>query len=300
VTLQSDPSKKGEKEIVVLEQTLKIVMEGERAVEPVIPPTTVNAPRAGNRKEFTVRLTRGGKGVPNHPFRLTTEYVDRSGGHDHLTPVRAVSRENYGHFILRRTNTHHDRPYEGQTQTNGTEVMDYVASIFGDRMTIRVDSRQNSLLWDTVSVVERVPGLMELGAGQHYELVGAPQNHTGTNDACRFPPPTSQHTRNHYGTAALIGAIQNIAAAYDSLNPGIRLRINDMSLEFGGLFDKDNNWQVPHGEHRIGRNADVSFSGLSSANRCVGLSRRQLLNAISDFTAGPTLTEGNHYHIRVN
>jgi len=301
VELQSDPTKKGEKEIVVLEQTLRIVMNAPREVQPVIPPTRVNAPRPENRKEFTVRITRGGAPIASHPFAIRTDYVDSSGGHDHVSPRRTENRDNYGHFILRSTSTHYDMPYTGETQANGEEAFDYVASIFADRIKIRVDSRKNTLLWDTVSVAEKVPNLVELGFGEHYELVGTPNNHAGTNDPCRRPPPTSQHFENHFGTQALLTAIQTIAASYSSLHAGIRLRINDMSLEFGGLFDANNNWNVPHREHRKGINGDIGTTGIDSENQCVSLAERDLRSLIREKTGIDPLRETDppHFHIYV-
>jgi len=99
----------------------------------------------------------------------------------------------------------------------------------------------------------RVPGLLELGEGTNYVLVGTPD----ANDPCRSTPPTSLHYESHYGTAGLNTSVIDIADDYASYAPGIRIRINDMSLEWGGLFDIGNNWSsVPgHSGHRIGRNA---------------------------------------------
>jgi len=305
VELESDPTKAGEGELPVVEQTLKIVMEGEREVVPRnlrglrIPPT----PTPENRKEFSVQLTRNKVPVPGHLFQLTNDYIDGTGGHDHVTPRRDRNRDNYGYFIVKRTNDITDSPYSGQTQADGRETFDFVSSLFGDRMHLRAESAQpnkRQFLWDTLSIAERVPRLVELGAGTTYELVGNPDNHSGTNDPCRTTAPTSQHYRNHFGIAALVTAVENVGASYDSLHPGIRLRINDMSLEYGGLFDTGNNWQTPHREHRRGVNADVGFTGISANQQCVGINRRQLLGIITDFTSGPTLVEDDHYHIRVN
>jgi hypothetical protein len=139
VEKQDDPTKLGERDVVVLEQTLKIVMERPYQVRPSIP--TENGIQAlvnQRRKPFEVRMTRGGKPVSNHPFRLSTEYIDSSGGHHHIAPRREASRENYGHIILRRTDRHVDRPYNGATQANGQELFYYVSSIFGELMSIVV------------------------------------------------------------------------------------------------------------------------------------------------------------------
>jgi hypothetical protein len=188
------------------------------------------------------------------------------------------------------------------TQTTGDTIRAvYRASLFGGKE--KIFARLTDLIpapADTDSVVVRVPGLLNFEAGTTFELVGNPDNHAGTNDRCRANPPTSLHYGNHFGTNGMLTAIRNVAVAYDSLHPGIRLRVNDISLEFGGLFDTRNNWQTPHNEHRVGEDADIGFTGLNLDDECVGMNRRQLLNAIEDFTDGPTLTEGDHYHIRTN
>lgn len=172
-------------------------------------------------------------------------------------------------------------------------------------MKFRVESNEKPLLWDTMSIIERVPDLVALGLGQHYELVGAPDNHSGTNDPCREDPAslTSLHFRNHYGTTGLIQAIRNIAASYDSLNSGVRLRINDMSLEFGGLFDIGNKWMTglkeAHAEHRIGESADIGFKGIDRENVCINVNKQELIRLIRSYTAGTTKTHDDHYHIRI-
>ena len=194
------------------------------------------------------------------------------------------------------------------TNSDGRIMVTYTAAQFGGRYVLiartNMDGR-NLEARDTLTV--RVPGLIELTPGEYYELVGAPDNHSGTNDPCRpiFDPPTSLHYHNHFGTQALITVIQNIAVAYDSLHPGIRLRINDMSLEYGGLFDcgsrtvPPNTWRPPHNSHRLGRNADIGFTGINSSNQCVPLNRARLEVKI-DYYSGNRITEGNHYHITVN
>jgi len=68
--LQSDATKKGEKDVPVVEQTLRIVMRGEREVVPrnLQGLRTPPRPTDENKKRFTVQLTRNKATVPNHPF----------------------------------------------------------------------------------------------------------------------------------------------------------------------------------------------------------------------------------------
>lgn len=102
-------------------------------------------------------------------------------------------------------------------------------------------------------------------------------------------------------TQNLIEAIPKIAAAYDSLHPWIRLRINDMSLKFGGRFDIGNNWRGSHKEHRKGINADIGIKGLNITNQCVDISIRDLESIIWEKTLiRPKYeTDPPHYHIFV-
>jgi len=152
--------------------------------------------------------------------------------------------------------------------------------------------------------VVKVDSLFALEPDTTYELVGAPDNHSGTNDPCRTDIPTSLHYDNHYGTQAMITAIDSIASNYNRLHLGIRLRINDISLERGGLFDTMNDWRhhqdTTHWEHRIGKSADVGFSGINSLNQCVPrLQIGRLLGLVRQFTTGVPFEHNDHVHIRM-
>jgi hypothetical protein len=308
VELESDPTKAGERELPVVEQTLKIVMEGKREVVPRnlgglrMPPP----PTAQNRTEFRVQLTRNNVPVPNHPFQLTNDYIDGTGGHDHVTPRRDRNRDNYGYFILKRTNDITDSPYNGQTQADGRETFDFVSSLFGDRMRLRVESAQpnkKQFLWDTLSFAERVTGLQQLEEGTNYRLVGGLCEHHGPSDRgtaanCQTP------NNNHWGTATLVQVVQTVTDSFAAKYPGYRLRINDMSLPSGGKFETDGSWSLAadHQEHRAGTNADVALTAYNQNGTEVTLSnrqRRRLWDLISDAAGRDPLdeTNRNHYHI---
>jgi len=134
--------------------------------------------------------------------------------------------------------------------------------------------------------------------------VGAPQNYSSTNDPCRTSPPASLHSGNHFGSAALVEVIQNIASVFDSLHQGVKLRINDMSLESGGLFDIDinNNWNTPHKSHRVGTNADIGIFGIDIDGKCTEqtLNLKDLERIIRDETGIRPLRETNHLHLFSN
>jgi len=338
VTLQEDTTKHGEQESVVLEQTLKIVMEGEYEVEPIITGRTYDPEHdtyldyidEDNRRSFRVSFTRGGKTIKKHEIRLRTNYVDGSGGHDHTTPRRPDSafsyereindvitqqdipterarRQNYGSFYSYSSGETLNNDslkgmiYERAKQdTNG--MFEYIASIWGDTMKVYLESLENKLLKDSISIVERIPDLVQLDENSdYYELVGSPLNNTNTNDPCRPPESlTSLHNINHFGTQALLTAIQNIATEYNTLHPNKKLRINDMSIEYGGKFDISNNWRGGHSSHRLGTNADIGFTVINENNNCLDVNREDLRIIIKKFSSKNPYKEGDHYHIYVN
>ncbi len=313
VELESDPTKTGEGEVPVVEQTLKIVMEGERKVEPMnlSGSSKPQKPKTANKKEFIIQLTRNKDAVRNYVFSLSNENVDGSGGHDHVNDrpagTQAQRRDNYGYYILKRTNDTIDvRPYEGETQEDGREKFDYVASVFGDRMLLRVETTEpnkKQFLWDTLSLAEKADNLVLLTEGVNYRLVGGTCEHHGPSDRvtaenCQAP------NDNHFGTATLVRIIQAVADSFAMKYPGFRLRINDMSLPFGGKFETDGSWnpRADHQEHRAGTNADIALTAYNQNGQEVSLTQKQrtiLWDLISLIVGRDALDESNrnHYHI---
>ena len=69
------------------------------------------------------------------------------------------------------------------------------------------------------------------------------------------------HPSNHWGTAAMVQAIRDMARAY-FLEYQEKLEINDISLKDGGLFDICQNWETPHRSHRKGKNVDIESKNM--------------------------------------
>jgi hypothetical protein len=259
VVLQTDPTKRGERDAVVLEKTLKIVMMTPHEVRPVISPATVANPTAENRKRFDVQMTRGGKPAGKHHFKLTSDYVDRSGAHDHemtRNTRRPQSLQNYGCFQNGGMGTLLN-PLNGQTGTNGSLEVVYTASIWGDSMRIGLQSMENSLLRDSLTVLETVGGLVQLPENSAYRQIGGTCNHFGPNATAQHCSATNN---NHWGTQGTMTAVLAIARTYNAAFPNDEiLSINDMSLPQGGRFDLSASWSgnTHHQYHRFGRDADV-------------------------------------------
>ena len=129
------------------------------------------------------------------------------------------------------------------TNSEGRIMVTYTEAQFGGRYVLiartNMDGR-NLEARDTLTV--RVPGLVELPEAVYYERIGG-----------RYP-----HSSNHWCTQAVMERVQSIAMVWFLENPNEALMmINDMSLEYGGLFDVRGNWQSPHDSHRIGTDVDV-------------------------------------------
>lgn len=123
-----------------------------------------------------------------------------------------------------------------------------------------------------------------------YLLVGAPNS----SDPCPNQPE-SLHEENHWGRTGTRSAV-GIIADQMRQKTGILLRVNDMSLPSGGLFDIRNGWTSPHKTHRTGRDTDVGFTG-GRDGACVEFDRDLLRAVISSVVGTAPLREGDHFHI---
>lgn len=73
----------------------------------------------------------------------------------------------------------------------------------------------------------------------------------------------TEHSDTHYGTAETLENTMAIALDfYEQFSA--TLGINDMSLEWGGLFDINGNWIPPHRSHRRGMSVDIDRCARSS------------------------------------
>jgi hypothetical protein len=67
------------------------------------------------------------------------------------------------------------------------------------------------------------------------------------------------HPNNHYFSQAAVDDLVKAANEFAKAkwNTTGTMRLNDMSLEWGGLFDINGNWKTPHSLHRVGKSVDV-------------------------------------------
>ncbi len=174
-------------------------------------------------------------------------------------------------------------------------TLGYRADAFGGVDTLRASAFFQPDLFDTQRLTVRVPNLQLLPNSADYVKIGGTIEHRG--------PPGFTTDNNHYGTATLAAAIQVISAEHRRTFTQL-LKINDMSLPFGGGFDIYGRWHtdidVPgcrqpgfgHCTHRLGQDVDVD--DLTADGTLVdGLWLRE---AVAQ-GRGNFRNEGNHFHL---
>ncbi len=129
----------------------------------------------------------------------------------------------------------------------------------------------------------KITGLQELTDGEHYDLVGA----------FGEPGVTSRHRRNHYGTSRLNSKLISLADSVFA-DSSLILRINDISLQFGGPFDIDNNWNTPHEKHRAGVSVDIDNVDHNRRNINLKYLEERVKN---DPFKGTLTNHRNHFHV---
>ena len=131
-----------------------------------------------------------------------------------------------------------------------------------------------------IIVPVKVEGLVELTEDPgNYILVGS----------------TLSHPSNHYGVPEFVSVIRDLAKKYKELYGG-RLRINDISLIYGGIFDINGDWRPPHKEHRDGRSVDISKRSYEGGTVTYDEIRRCLREIKRDSDI-KILDEVDHFHL---
>ncbi len=193
-----------------------------------------------NKSYLFVELRKGYREMKGFSDSVKFEVfaVDSSGGHDHNG-----NRNSYAGKL---------DFYTGMTDSSGRLTNIYTAGEFGGIEKIVVYLADDTTLRDTAEIVVAIPGLALLPESPYYLKVGGTKYHHG--------PPRYQDDHNHWGQSYLIDAIYAIALNYVD-EGGEVILINDISLPYGGLFDINGNWVVPHSTHRTGQNADIEGTG---------------------------------------
>jgi hypothetical protein len=140
--------------------------------------------------------------------------------------------------------------------------------------------------------------LVPLLDGTNYDLIGS-----DSVDGLRHPD-------SHYGTEAVVDALTQISDKYAAVHTNDRLRYNDMSLVFGGVFDISGDWDPAgkdgHKFHACGVDIDIDdavnrFNPINKKITKVSMGnaeRDEVAKIVSEKYPGVIMiTEGNHFHV---
>ncbi|MCH2450350.1 MAG: hypothetical protein MK198_09420 [Gracilimonas sp.] len=179
--------------------------------------------------QVTVQVTRNNEPASGFSVSLEASAVPNSGGHHHngTRPAGSLGSPS------------------GITDEKGRFVTTYTSSqVSGTERIIASSSQTTSTGSAEISV--EVPGLIAFTGGGSYSLRGASIAH-----------PDNHYIVNKAANNDLISAANDFARA--SWNTSGNMRLNDMSLKWGGLFDLNNGWTAGRGHrsHRTGEDVDI-------------------------------------------
>ncbi len=216
------------------------------------------------------------KPISNYNFTMQALVCQNSGGHDHS------GNRPIGSFITAMGDT--VSTLSGKTDSLGKAVHTFLSSGIGGIDSIFV---QGKTPYDTAStkVFLKIGDFELLQDGANYNLVGS----------FGEPGVSSQHIVNHHGTPTFVSKIKALADSVYADSSYV-LRINDMSLKFGGPFDINNDWDTPHETHREGVQADIDDVDANGTRIDADYLRRRVKK--KPF-GGNFLDEGNHFHVTI-
>lgn len=192
-----------------------------------------------------IATVKDAQGQPKNGAQVSieVEVEANSGGHDH----------------------HHDaaRPKGslsggGSTGPDGTVSFTFDAPEVSGTHTFTAQCDNPACANDPVTarIDVKVEGLETIPSSQFYTFIGANNNHSD----------------NHYLTPQAEAVLRSMAVSYQfeqrfklkGVTPPL-LHLNDASLVWGGVFDLDADWDIPHEEHMRGTVIDIRANSLTGA-----------------------------------
>lgn len=186
-----------------------------------------------------------GQPQANFDVTITTDVTQFSGGHVH-TNNRPKGKLVAG--AAANTSTKDGKvEIKGRTDGNGVFEFTFGAEEASGTHTLTAICDSGCQAPATATVKVEIPDLMLLGADpKNFELRG----------------DKPWHPDNHYFSATALFKIVDFASAYaDKKNFGVPLKINDSSLEKGGVLDIGQDWTYEfkgHAGHRVGVVVDIN------------------------------------------
>ena len=256
----NDTTKRGADTVYVrpVGDSLRIQIPERKQIWPTLQIEFGGNPNNRNRKDsILVHYVKGGGGpAAQESLLVQTRFVVRSGGHDHdnMPPDSLMG-------TLRDLASTLSKNGEIRLRTNdsGKVWIRYTAPAFGGKIEFIARSIADTNLVGRDSLTVQVDSLIALAVDTTYVLVGGTCNHHGPrtdtlHQNCRTPD------NNHW--IVQMAADSLTRGAHEFLNARWnqnreQMRLNDMSLPFGGLFDISGQWHPAHDSHRTGNDVDI-------------------------------------------
>ncbi|MEK9137343.1 MAG: hypothetical protein AAB393_09475, partial [Bacteroidota bacterium] len=228
---------------------------------PSIRNDTVTAGRLKRFVDVEARIAYGDSILRNYSIRVEKPVLVDSGGHSHdstrplgtyrIPKVTGIGFDTVNTFFVRKTDS------------TGVLKFRFLASQFGGGERIKARTVSDTTKFDTLSLVTIVSSLVQLPTSNDYTLSGQ----------------TAAHPSNHWVNveardSLIAGAIAFRRARWNT--QGERMRINDLSLRYGGGLDIQNGWvrdvqtqcrSFGHCSHREG--LDVDIENLNRLSRLI-------------------------------
>ena len=246
---ESDEVLWGEGTITIGGETkIKITLTGPNEVWPY------KAVSAGYNSitNFKIKVTNGNQPQPNQSVKTTIARIERSGGHDH---PNSSDLTLWGRISINGVKGNPVTAYTDQKGEITTEEV--LSSEFGGEYFIEAYLESKPDIKDKVSFIVKVPGLSLLPENSSYTKIGGTDKH--------FGPPMYQTDNNHWINSNALIDLDSAAVSFsrDHLNKTGIMRINDISLPNGGLFDYRGTLEPPHKSHRVGKDVDIENKNIT-------------------------------------
>ncbi|MGA3286723.1 MAG: hypothetical protein ABSD46_04790 [Bacteroidota bacterium] len=257
--------------VTVIEPELSILTHAPWTIWPYLPPqNSDHANRGADRPgynpkwTFSIQLTKGdGNPYPDQQINIFTKYEEGSGGHDHtgyadtggtIPAVKSLPDTLQGLFYYKGEKIGKN-PLTVTTGANGKAVVDsFIASQASGKFLITARMVRDTTIMDTVNLQVKVDGFVQFGTGDYWNLTGNTSNR-GRN-----------HLSNHWCTQKTKDSLETVLKdfyVWTKTKAGggkaVKLGINDMCLELGGVFDIPGTWKFndQHSFHRVGLSVDI-------------------------------------------
>jgi len=239
-------------------------------------PETVRPKDSSSNPKTDIKITTT-PSISGLPVTICWAEVENSGGHLHTGRPQGVFSEVSGYTGANGIFTTEYRPDEFSGQERiGAKILNVYKE---KKLTVKID------------------GLTRYSNSNFIERSYHPK-----------------HSDPYYVDPAISGALDQIFNNFynDTAHLYARLRVNDMSLEWGGKYDCDiypnggASWTSPHGNyHRKGRSVDIDEKFLDSSGNEVLISTyfsisdefKDFIEDSIGYQLSDFLVEGSHYHL---